>query len=242
MIIDLLRSDGSIVVNKKLAHAIGMDAAIMYSELISKQKYFTDHNQLTEDGYFFNTVENMENDTTLSKYQQLKAIKKLVKLKLLFHENRGLPQKRFFKVNGDKRFIKKLLEENISLNRSKKSKQLIGEKVTSNNINLKNYKENNNKTTYLISDENEAFAYYSKKFKSKFGKNHPTMNEEKMGQLISSYDNFSTDFDIDFDTWFELIDYHFEHLSVKNNGNIISFLAPNGGSGCIYRYLEDMDY
>ena len=39
-LLDLLRSDGSIVVNKKLAHAIGIDAAIMYSELISKQFYF----------------------------------------------------------------------------------------------------------------------------------------------------------------------------------------------------------
>ena len=56
MILDLLREGGSIVVNKKLAHAIGMDAAVMYSELISKQRYFAKKGQLTDDGYFFNTV------------------------------------------------------------------------------------------------------------------------------------------------------------------------------------------
>ena len=40
MILDLLREGGSIVLNKKLAHAIGMNAAVMYFELISKHRYF----------------------------------------------------------------------------------------------------------------------------------------------------------------------------------------------------------
>ena len=43
--------------------------------------------------------ENMKEDTTLSKYQQANAIKKLVMLNLIYHQNRGLPQKRYFKIN-----------------------------------------------------------------------------------------------------------------------------------------------
>ena len=43
----------------------------------------------------------MREDTTLSKYQQANAIKKLVMLKLIYHQNRGLPQKRYFKINEE---------------------------------------------------------------------------------------------------------------------------------------------
>jgi len=39
IIIDLLRSDGSIVVNKRLAKAIGLMEAVVYSELVSMYKY-----------------------------------------------------------------------------------------------------------------------------------------------------------------------------------------------------------
>ena len=40
VIYDFLRSDGSVVVNKKLIHAIGLHEAIIFSELISKYNYF----------------------------------------------------------------------------------------------------------------------------------------------------------------------------------------------------------
>lgn len=237
MVIDLLRSSGgSIFVNKKLAHAIGLDAAIMYSELVNKEKYFADNNMLTEDAFFFNTVENMLEDTTLSKHQQLKAIKKLVELKLIFHENRGLPQRRYFKINVETRYIKKILEANNSISKSQKSEQLIGEKVNSNN----NKENNNKKNIYRISDENAVFDYYSQKYKEKFGDEHPKMIEEKMDELIISYYHLESNFDIDKESWLELIDYHFNNLSPNNNGNILSFLALNGGHGCVYRYLEDL--
>jgi hypothetical protein len=242
MLIDLLRSDGSIVVNKRLAHAIGIDAAIMYSELISKQKYFADRGQLTEDGYFFNTVENMQEDTTLTKYQQSKAIKKLVTLNLIFQVNRGLPQKRFFKINEDEKYIRQILQSKNLTSKSKKTEQLEVKKVDGNNIKSNNSKNNNTKlkNIYILSDEKDGvFPYYSQKFKEKFGRDHPTMNEEKIKELRLIYHEFSSDLDIDEERWLELVDYHFDNLSPKNNGNILSFLAPNGGHSCVYRYLEE---
>ena len=78
MILDLLRKGGSIVVNKKLAHAIGMDAAVMYAELISKQRYFAKKGQLTDDGFYFNL------STSLKKTRH--------------YQNRGLPQKFILKL------------------------------------------------------------------------------------------------------------------------------------------------
>ena len=83
MWLDFIRADGSIIINKKLARSIGVDCAILYSEIISKYKYFKERNELTSDGYFFNTVENMEDDACLSAYQQREAIRKLEKYGLI---------------------------------------------------------------------------------------------------------------------------------------------------------------
>jgi hypothetical protein len=148
-ILEFLRSDGSIVVNKKLAHAIGLDAATMYSELVSKYFYFEARNDLTEDGFFFNTVENIEKDTTLTKYQQGKVIKKLIDLDLIIQSNRGLPQRRYFKVIQDEKKLAFLLEgqkkeKNLTF-KSEKIEQLKVNKVDSNNTNVNNPKCNNPK-------------------------------------------------------------------------------------------------
>lgn len=246
LILDLLRSDGSIIVNKKLARSLGIDAAIMYSEIISKQKYFEDRNQLTEDGFFFNTVENMQEDTTLSKDKQLRAIKVLKRHGLIQQSNRGIPQKRYFKVVENEIIIRRALEgQQLSQNtttKSRKTKQIDSVKTDSNNTNYNNPKSNNNyKDIYIISNENDVFSYYSFKFKEKFKKEHPIMNKEKMKTIVTDYETLASDLDIDKEQWFELIDYHFACLSSKNNGNILSFLALNGGSGCVYRYLEDLE-
>ncbi|SOC39066.1 hypothetical protein [Ureibacillus acetophenoni] len=243
MILDLLRSDGSIIVNKRLSRLIGLDAAVLYAELISKQQYFAQRGLLTEDGFFFNTIENMELDTTLTKYQQKKAIDKLVELKLIKRDNRGSPPMRFFKINEDETVIMEILKEKNLPFKSKKTEHLKGKKLNTNNNKLNNTKINNNKENiYLISEENEAFAYYAQRYMDMFKTDHPTMNDEKMRELISNYEDLSLTLDINEDKWLEIIDYHFEYLSPMNNGNILSFLALNGGKSCVVRYLEELEY
>lgn len=248
MLLDLLRANGSIIVNKKLARAIGMDAAVMYSELISKQQYFSEKHQLTEEGFFFNTVKNMEADTTLTKHQQSKAIKKLVELKLIQHKNRGLPQKRYFKVNEDETIIADILGTSNLTSISKKTELLEVEKVHSNNnkynnndLNNTNIKIKSTNSIYLISKENEVFAYYSQKYKDYFSRDHPSMNEVKIKELITNFNEIRFKLEIDKDKWFDLIDYHFDNLSIKNNGNILSFLSLNDGDSCVLRYLNNLD-
>ena len=81
-IFEFLRTDGYMSVNKKLACAIGLNEAIIYGELISRYLYFKERGKL-ENGYFYNTVDDLEQATTLSKNQQPKAVKKLCELKLI---------------------------------------------------------------------------------------------------------------------------------------------------------------
>jgi len=242
-LLDLLRSDGSIVVNKKLAHAIGIDAAIMYSELISKQFYFESRGQISEDGFFFNTIENMQEDTALSKYQQTKAIKKLVELELIHHKNRGLPQKRYFKINGNEQKIAETLDMGQKLKnftiRSEEIKQLKVKKVNGNNTNVNNSKEIKEQRYLITETVNEApvFNYYSQRFKDKFKKEHPTITADQLDNVVDFIRVMRNENDIDDEKWQEVIDEHFEKLSPKNNGSILSFANGDHTTGTLMRYI-----
>ena len=61
----LLSSSAFLVVNKSLAKQIGLNETVLLADLISKEEYFIENNQL-KDGWFFNTSKNIENDTTLT--------------------------------------------------------------------------------------------------------------------------------------------------------------------------------
>ena len=100
-IIELLRADGSIVVNKRLAKALGLHEAIIYSELLSRYCYFADRGRLDAGGYFYNTIEDLQAGTTLSRRQQDKAIGNLVKAGLVKTKLFGMPAKRHFKIIVD---------------------------------------------------------------------------------------------------------------------------------------------
>lgn len=97
-IIHLLASRNFIVVNKDVARKIGLDEAIMLGELASEYGYWETRSELTEDGFFFTTVENVEANTTFSQYKQQRTIERLQELGLLYVDRRGLPAKRYIKL------------------------------------------------------------------------------------------------------------------------------------------------
>jgi len=138
-LIELLRSDGSIIINKTLAKNIGLNETIIYSELLSRYCYFNNRNELTADGYFFNTVKDLEDGTTLNDYSQRKAIKKLEELGLIKCDKRDIPAKRYFKIIDDTQVIVKYLKNEGSLRTSSlKFKELDIENFEPNNTNINN--------------------------------------------------------------------------------------------------------
>ncbi|MBN6890043.1 hypothetical protein ACUXCC_005534 [Cytobacillus horneckiae] len=195
-LIDLLRSDGFITVNKKLANNIGLNAAVMYSELLAKYKYFSDKNQLTKDGFFYNTVEGMQRDTSLSKDQQQAAIKVLENLNLIEKQNRGLPRKRHFKINLNEDNLKRVLqsqqlEEKPPTSKRENRKQVEGKSSINNNKDNNNYK--NNKKSYRgqnsVIDRLSFSQYLVSIDKNKFS----TYDSEQMAALqffVECYKHF----------------------------------------------------
>ena len=102
LIRNTLKSNGFLIINKKLASNIGLNESIIISDLISKEIYFENKNEIDNDGYFYNTRENIKKDTTLSFCQQRLAINRLKKLDILSVKKKGLPSKNYYKINYDK--------------------------------------------------------------------------------------------------------------------------------------------
>ena len=112
---DLLRADAHISISKALMFAIGNNEAIIYSELLSRQAYFADRGTLTDDGYFFNTVADLYSGTNLTKYQQQKAISNLKDMQLIDMEVKGIPPKRFFRIENNPDLLLGLLRKGCLL-------------------------------------------------------------------------------------------------------------------------------
>ena len=114
-LINLARNDGSIITNKNLIFVLGRNAAEMFTELLGKWKYFAERDKLTEDGYFYNTVDNMYLDTGLKKDAQIAAVNKLIDKGLIKKDNRGLPPKRHFKITATKEQLRKYIKAGANI-------------------------------------------------------------------------------------------------------------------------------
>ncbi len=119
----LLSSTAFIVLNKNLARRVGINCAVYLSDLISKEEYFI--SQGMTDGWFYNTEDNIERDTTLTPYQQRKCLKTLKNEEFIKVKRKGIPAKQFFKINEEQviNFLKDLSLTNLtSINNNKKIK------------------------------------------------------------------------------------------------------------------------
>lgn len=97
----LLDKDGYITMNKIILRALGIDATLLFGELVSEYIYYYKYHMLTEDGYFFSKSESIEENTTLSPYRQREALRILKAKKLVEVVFRGVPAKNYFTINED---------------------------------------------------------------------------------------------------------------------------------------------
>ena len=97
-ILKLLATGSFISVNRYIAKAVSLEGAVMLGELASEHQYHASRGQL-EDGYFYSTLENIEERTTLTRKKQDKAIKALTEKGIIDVKVKGCPPKRYFKIN-----------------------------------------------------------------------------------------------------------------------------------------------
>ena len=93
----LLMSSSYFVLNKQIVKAIGIEAGFLLTTLIEASDGLAN-----EDGWFYKTSPSLEEETGLSNHKQSKIIEELTKLGILEQENKGMPMKRYFRINFNK--------------------------------------------------------------------------------------------------------------------------------------------
>ena len=96
--LNLFNSGNSISVNRPLAHAFGVNAAIVYGALLGKHLYYLQHDMLKDDGWFYSTIADLQESTSLTRRQQERGIDTLVRAELIETSVKGLPARRYFRI------------------------------------------------------------------------------------------------------------------------------------------------
>ena len=191
-VVELLRADGSIIINKKLNFSLGTHTTMVYTELLSRFMYFLDRNNLTDDGYFFNTVDDLKLGTGLGKTAQTNAINQLEELGFIETDLRGIPPKRHFRIIPDTNLIDEYLRKGAEMIEELKQKQATNAETSQisyskrfesyatsetnrlshacNNTNSNNTKVNNTKKNIRVrngKEHSQLSAFYFENAKNK---------------------------------------------------------------------------
>ena len=144
-VIDILSNGNYIVVNKKIASDLGLYEAILLGELASEHKYWANIEKL-EDGFFYSTVENIKENTTLSRKQQTRAMNTLEDKGIVTAVLKGIPAKRYVRINEDA-ILPYLLDKFVpnGITSSSQTDEQVSTKRTINNNNNNNNKQESKK-------------------------------------------------------------------------------------------------
>lgn len=100
----LQASGNYIQVNKILIKKIGLEETILLSELADEEHYWESNKKLNKDRYFFSTVDNIREVLGYKIDKQRLLIKHLEDKSIISVQYRGMPRKRFIKINDEEIF------------------------------------------------------------------------------------------------------------------------------------------
>lgn len=153
-ILYLIASQNFIAVNKELIKIFGLEEAIILGELASEYNYWEKLKQLDDEGYFFSTVENIEENTTIKEKRQRNALNNLKARGIIDVKLKGLPAKRYIKINEEQ--LTPILLNSNSQNDGDSSAKMAElerpQKPSNKNI------SNNNKSTTRKKKESKSKA------------------------------------------------------------------------------------
>lgn len=92
----------NLIVNRKVIKLLGAEEAIFLGELIAKYSLWEERDDLDKDGFFYCTENKIKELTSWGWEKQNKILKKLEDNKIIEKVNRGLPLKRYIRLNISK--------------------------------------------------------------------------------------------------------------------------------------------
>lgn len=103
--------------NKEIVKATDLECAVLLSDLAGAHDYWKEKN-LLQDGYFFRTQSEIEQNTTLSAKVQLRCLKLLISKGILKTKLKGAPPVKYFCI--DEKAINTIISQTVEIDLSKR--------------------------------------------------------------------------------------------------------------------------
>lgn len=206
----LLMSSSYFVLNKQIVKAIGIESGFLLTTLIEASDGLAN-----DDGWFYKTAPSLEEETGLSNHKQSKIIEELTKLGILEQENKGMPMKRYFRINFKKIEelvfkIQDLKKSNTSIKENEKQgfKNFESKDLKNSNAcieKISNNKEyiNNNLNKELNNIYSEAVEYLNLKAGTKYKSSSKNTTKHIKARINDGYtlEDFKTVIDKKCSEW-----------------------------------------
>jgi len=105
---EALAPNNALIINKSLIRILGLNGAVLVSELINQYNLCQAKKELI-DGSFYTTAKKLENNTGLDENQLKDELFKLKTIGIIDYCNLGLSRKKYFRFN--KKTLWKVLQE-----------------------------------------------------------------------------------------------------------------------------------
>lgn len=196
----LLMSSNYYVLNKQIIKALGIESTFLLTALIEASDGLADEN-----GWFYKTAPSLEEETGLSKHKQSNIIDELIRLEILEQENKGMPMKRFFRINFKK------IEELVFKSKESKDLTACSEKIEHNKEYIINNLDNNNLINNNLNKElkinihKSILDYLNEKLGTRYRATSKNIIRHINARLNEGYafEDFKIVIDKKFDEWIE---------------------------------------
>lgn len=217
----LLMSSNYYTLNKQVVKTLGIEPAFLLTILIEASDGLAD-----DEGWFYQTIEKIGELTGIGRHKQDKIIKDLIESKILEQKNKGVPCKRYFKINYE--MIENLvfqkqqtsLSQNDKLDCKKETNLFVKNSQTSLSQNDNNKEHNINNINKELNHKEEKAPDDLKKIKEWFKKNEIDFSKKHEDKIIELLKNNSIDYILNL--FQEQIDILKNKKDVKNIAAVFS--------------------
>ena len=191
----LLMSSNYYTLNKQVVKTLGIEPAFLLTILIEASDGLAD-----DEGWFYQTIETLEDLTGLSRHKQNKIIQDLIEASILIQENRGTPCRRFFKISFqeiENLVFKKTETSLLKIDKldCKKLTNYSVKKSQTSLLKIDNNKEHNiNNINKELNHKEEKAPDDLKKIKEWFKKNEIDFSKKHEDKIIELLKNNSIDY------------------------------------------------
>lgn len=217
----LLMSSNYYTLNKQIVKTLGIEPAFLLTILIEASDGLAD-----DEGWFYQTIETLEDLTGLSRHKQNKIIQDLIEVSILIQENRGTPCRRFFKISFqeiENLVFKKTETSLLKIDKldCKKLTNYSVKKSQTSLLKIDNNKEHNiNNINKELNHKEEKAPDDLKKIKEWFKKNEIDFSKKHEDKIIELLKNNSIDYILNL--FQEQIDILKNKKDVKNIAAVFS--------------------